>query len=193
MPSYYDVYRIFAFLEKSFLVCNLGSYRPRYFKKGRKKKFKGKYSEDLLCVSSRDFTTLMGYYRVPRRSPECDLVNADFASPLYVAVVVPLWKRLSSALIRSVSLAPTSLAALGLNCASGKVFPLFVSPFRGFSVISFRSLAREEPFRKHDRPASSYMHSYMLCHSWRLQGCVINCLLTKFLSLARGKAYFTKI
>jgi len=43
---------------------------------------------------------------------------------LYVAVIVPLWKRLSSALIRSISLAPTSLAAHGLNCTSGKVSSL---------------------------------------------------------------------
>lgn len=91
-------------------------------------------------VVTRLHATLIGYYRAPPTFTRTRLGERGFrVAALHYVAVVPLRKRLSSALIRSISLAPTSLAAPGLNCASGKVFPPLSPPFSLLSPLRFAS------------------------------------------------------
>lgn len=130
------------------------------------KKWEEKCSDGLACVSSRDADRLLWSAGDVHHSGDARIPRRRFTPP---STVIPLRKRLSSALIRSISLAPRLLSALGLNCASGKVFP---SPPSAPSPVSrvlrnFFSLSRENLF------VNTIDRLDALRHSRRPRGCVL--------------------
>jgi len=141
-------------------------------------KMKEKSSEGLACVLSRDSTMLIGYYRAPRRSPECDLVNEDCASSLYTMSPSSHFENASLPHWSVQSLTPSSLA-LGLNCASGKVFSFPSSPISRV-LRNFFSLSRKNLFVNTIDPRLTVCTPSFLASS-RLR---INCLLKSCVALA---------
>lgn len=83
---------------------------------------------DRLLRSATTFTRMRaGERRIPRRRFTLRRRHPTSKTPLFRIDPFNLARPSSS------------FTALGLNCASGKVFPLpFFAPFRGFFVISFR-------------------------------------------------------